>query len=112
MDLISGAVARALVMMDDASRKIGLKLVEAPLGSTLTVSALNNLGGEAVDEIDVDYAGPERNVSFNGDYLREALGRVTTENVIVRMTNDERGPIKIEEDGATDWLCLVMPQTA
>lgn len=105
-DLI-GAVVRAGVMADERSRSINLDVSSG----RMRFSARNESAGQADDEIDVDYDGPDFSVAFDVDYFKEAIDRVEGENTLIRFTPGQPGPFSIGEDRASDWFCIVMPKS-
>ena len=77
---------RAAVLSNDKLK--GVKLHIQP--DLLTIQAHNPEQEEAEDKIAIQYSGRSISVGFNVNYLLEAINVITTENVILGLT-DERG---------------------
>lgn len=72
----------------------------------LELSATSSDVGESNDFIEINYDGPEVQVSFNPIFLLDPLLRLDCDNVTIKM-NDGYGPIAISnEDG---FLYVIMP---
>ncbi len=79
------------------------------LGNKLMVLNSNNPDvGEANEEIDVDYAGEEMVVSYNVNYLIDAIAAVDEEEVSFEI-NLGMKPGVVRGMGNEDYLCIVMP---
>ncbi len=77
----------------------------------LAVSARTADTGESDESMPIEYKGDPIKISFNADYIVEALAVSTSKNVVLSM-NDPANPIQIEpviEDGNTSQLVIVMP---
>lgn len=83
---IRQALQRAAVLSNDKLK--GVKLHIQP--DLLTIQAHNPEQEEAEDKIAIQYSGRSISVGFNVNYLLEAINVITTENVILGLT-DERG---------------------
>ena len=68
-------------------------------------------GGEAEEEITVDYGGDEMSIGFNANYLLDALRQVDCEEAKFSFgTADSAGIIEpIEKSENEDFLMLLMP---
>lgn len=79
----------------------------------LTMSAATIDTGQGVEEIEVDYAGDEMVVGFNGRYLIEALNQTSAERLVFRLSSGI-GPCRVEpsvddaEHGPV--VSILMPQ--
>lgn len=104
VDLLTGAVNRALIAADKDKVKI-----ELAAGSA-TVSAGNPFqGASASEEIECDWTGEPYAFAVNGPWLIDMLSVVSTESVILQIPPDLLG-MKISETGSPDWVGILSPQ--
>ena len=76
-EAFASSLARASILTSDKFK--GVRLSLAP--STLKVQTTNAEQEEAVEEIDVDYAGEPLEVGFNVSYLQDVLFNLKTETI-------------------------------
>ncbi len=101
------SIKKAKVMLGESSRSVMMQL--AP--DVVTFSSQNTEVGEFKTEVEADFIGQPMTVSFNPDYLLDALGNMTTEQVFIRF-NNEVSPTLITEDGNDDYKYVVMPMNS
>jgi len=70
--------------------------------------AINQELGEAVEELDAKYDGPELTVAFNPEYLLDGL-EVTTGDEVSIETTDAQKPATLRSLDSSDFLYLLMP---
>ena len=75
---------------------------------TLRVAANNAEQEEAVDELDIDYAGPEIEIGFNVTYLIDALANMTQEMVRLELSDGNSSALFTIPDNA-HFKYVVMP---
>lgn len=95
VELLQGALRRTLVMASNKERSIRLAFT----AGSLAVFARADTNGEAADEIDIDYDGPDVTVTLNGVWLGEILGHIGTEAVQFRM-KDGKTPVALSATGS------------
>ncbi len=77
-------------------------------GGVLTVSSENPDLGEAIEELTVEYEGPDLKVGFNANYLVDVLSVLTGDQVELNATDDlSPGIIRSPEDEG--YTAVVMP---
>jgi DNA polymerase III subunit beta len=64
--------------------------------------------GRAREELDIEYDGGELIIAFNAKYVREVLGILTAEKVVLAL-NEALSPGLIREHENEDYLFVVMP---
>ena len=74
---LQASLQRTAIMMSDKFKGVRLNLEPG----VLRVSSNNNEQEEAIDELDVDYAGPAMEIGFNVTYLQDVLANQTQEMV-------------------------------
>ena len=98
------ALTRASVLSNEKYRGIRLALGEG----VLTISSNNPDQEEAVDELEVDYAGQPTEIGFNVTYLLEVLGAVETENARIVLKDGNSSALVTPESGEASRY-VVMP---
>ena len=98
------ALTRASVLSNEKYRGIRLALAEG----VLTISSNNPDQEEAVDELEVDYAGAATEIGFNVTYLLEVLGAIETENARIVLKDGNSSALVTPESG-DDSRYVVMP---
>lgn len=98
------ALKRVSLMAEDRTNGIRVKL-----GSEhLIIESDNPELGEAREEIDVDYDGPDLTIGFNAAYLLDALARVEGDEAFVEL-NEELDPCVVRPVDSENFLGVVMP---
>jgi DNA polymerase-3 subunit beta len=103
-ELLAHALRRVALLSVERSRAVRLALSEGKL----VMSSNNPDLGEAQEELDVDYAGPEINVGFNARYLLDALGAARSKEIQLGF-QDEMSPVQIQPIEDPEALAIVMP---
>ena len=75
---------------------------------TVTVSANNPDQEEATESVEIAYDGDQMEIGFNVNYLQEALGAVTSEEVQLHIT-DANSSCLIVSPGSDSVRYVVMP---
>jgi DNA polymerase III subunit beta len=76
-DQLTSAIKRVALMADEKSRGIKMKLGDGKA----RISSHSSEVGEADEEVQVEYGGPEINVGFNSQYLLDFLQSVNAEEI-------------------------------
>lgn len=99
----------------DALRRISLLSSDKSWGvrmslspNLLQITSDNPDLGEAKEEIEVDYPGPELAIGFNARYLLDVLNATESADVILGM-NDESSPGVITPTEDQEYTCVIMP---
>jgi DNA polymerase-3 subunit beta len=104
VDLLTGAMRRALIMQTEKVKSVRLTC-EA---GVLTLSARNMRMGESDDAIDVDASG-DFAITVKGPQFLDVLARIRTESVVVKLDAASKAPLTINETGEPTTFYLVTP---
>lgn len=104
VDLLTGAVRRALVMQTEKVRLLRLSCVDG----ALSITGRNMQTGESSDLIDVDVNG-DFDLAFNGVRLLEVLGQIKTESVICKFHSTQPQLMTVSATGETRSMIGLMP---
>ncbi|MEJ2470602.1 MAG: DNA polymerase III subunit beta [Desulfuromonadales bacterium] len=98
------ALRRMIIVSSEKSRGVKMKLQQ----NLLEVSSSNPELGDAREELDIDYQGPEISVGFNARYMLDILQVQDQQRIaIILKDNLSPGLIKpVDEDG---YLAVIMP---
>jgi DNA polymerase-3 subunit beta len=110
---LSAAVKRVALLTGDRARAVRLSF--AP--DQLTVSAANPDLGEAREEVDCQYQGPEFQLGINPDYLEDFLSAVATPQVRLELKDENTQTVGFPHADGDDgdrggdgrYLCVIMP---
>lgn len=98
------ALRRMLILSSEKSR--GVKMQIKP--GLLEVSSSNPEFGDAHEELDLDYQGPEMTIGFNARYLLDILQ--VQDDLRVRMIfKDQLSPGMLRPEKGDDFMAVVMP---
>lgn len=103
-DAFLHALRRMSILSSDKTR--GIKLSIKP--GSLNISSSNPELGEAHEDLDVVYDGPEITLGFNARYLIDILNSQTDAELILQL-RDNTSPGVIQPYKDTDVLAVVMP---
>jgi DNA polymerase III subunit beta len=96
---LAAAVRRVRLMSDPATRAVRILLSGTDF-STATVSAQQPTGAWATEEIGVEWAGGDRTLVFNHEYLTNLLSLFEAEQLTLRLGEDTKNkpsPVLIQE---------------
>ena len=98
------ALRRMIILSSEKSRGVKMNFKD----NILEVSSSNPELGDAREELDIDYQGPELSVGFNARYLLDILQVQNQDNIrMILKDNLSPGLIKpVDEDG---YLAVIMP---
>jgi len=99
-----GALSRASILTSEKFK--GVRFTLSP--GTLKVQTTNAEQEEALEELDVDYAGEPLDIGFNVTYLLDVLGNLKTEQVKVEF-GDANSSALISVPGDEGFKYVVMP---
>lgn len=104
VDLLTGAVRRAMVMQTEKVRVLRLACVDG----SLSISGKNMQTGESSDSIDVDVDG-DFELAFNGVRLLSILGQIKTESVVCKFHATQPQIMTVSATGETRSMIGLMP---
>lgn len=100
------AVQRVALLTGDRARAIRLGFDDGKV----MISAANPDLGEAVEEVEGDYAGGEIRIGINPDYLVQFLGALGTDRVRLELKDENTQCVGLPVDGSDRrYLCVIMP---
>ena len=104
-EVLTHAVRRVALLSAERSRAIKFELSTG----LLKLSSQNQeLGGEAHEELDVDYAGEDLTIAFNARYLIDCLNALSSKEVRLGF-QDALSPAQVVPIDDDDTLAVVMP---
>jgi len=104
VDAFSRALRRVVLLSAERSRAVKFELSDGQL----KLSSNNPDLGDALEELDVDYAGEPLTVAFNARYLIDALSSVKAKEVRLGF-KDATSPAQLTPTDDDDALAVVMP---
>jgi DNA polymerase-3 subunit beta len=107
-DQFSRALRRVSLLANERSRAVRI----AVSAGKMEISSQNPDLGEARETIDVDYAAPDVQVSFNGQYLLDFATAVTEPRIRLELKDDSsQGLLQRsgEASGVAEYRYVVMP---
>ncbi len=98
------ALRRMSILSSEKSRGVKLSLREG----LLEISSSNPDLGDAREDLEVDYTGPELSIGFNARYLLDILQALESEKVQLKV-KDNISPGMVTPPTEGDYLAVVMP---
>ena len=98
------SLTRASVLSHEKYRGVRMALADG----TLTISSNNPEQEEAIDELEIDYAGEPAEIGFNVTYLLDVLGAIDAVNARLRL-KDGASSVLITPESTGDAKYVVMP---
>jgi DNA polymerase-3 subunit beta len=99
----SAAADRVATVSSDRGRAVKVSLADGKV----TLSVVNPDAGNAVDELDAEYASDSMDIGFNSRYLHEIIGQVQGDTLEVNLA-DPGSPTLFKGSDA-DSLYVLMP---
>ncbi len=100
-ELMLETVNRIAVMSNDKQNSVKLKMAD----NCLEIST-RSADGEAKEPIEIEYSGPEIQIGFNPDFLKDPLGNISKDEVFFEF-KDEMSPGVFKT--LDNFMCVVMP---
>lgn len=101
----ASAVDRVSTVSSDRGRAIKLSLAQ----NRLTMTVNNPDSGDAVEEMDVDYADDDNfHIGFNSRYLLDICGELGGDDAVIKLS-DPGAPALLYSVGDTNSLFVLMP---
>ncbi|MCD6170664.1 MAG: DNA polymerase III subunit beta [Candidatus Latescibacteria bacterium] len=104
----SSAIRRVSALSDSDTHQVCFSIRK---GSVRLSASSQEMGGEATEEVDVQYDNEDLDIGYNANYVLEILRRMRSEKVVFELdTPTSAGIIRpIEQPEGEDYLCLIMP---
>ncbi|BCR02939.1 DNA polymerase III subunit beta [Desulfuromonas versatilis] len=103
-DLLLHSLRRMSILSSEKSRGVKLFLRT----DLLEISSSNPELGDAREDLEIEYQGPELSIGFNARYLMDILQAQDAEKVVLKL-KDNLSPGLINPAEETDYLAVVMP---
>jgi DNA polymerase III subunit beta len=98
------ALRRVALLSAEHSRAVKVELADGKLQLSSRTPDL----GEAQEELDVDYAGPNVGIGFNARYLLECLGALGAKEIRLGL-RDGGSPVEVRPTDDLESVAVVMP---
>jgi len=103
-DQLRGSLSRAAILSNEKYKGVRLALEK----NGLTISSNNPDQEEAIDELEVDYAGDSMEIGFNVSYLLDVLNNIDGENARIFM-KDGNSSILVTPESHNQNKYVIMP---
>jgi DNA polymerase-3 subunit beta len=103
-DGLGGALRRVSLMANEKSRMVKLRFADG----TLSIFSDTTEVGEASEEIEINYKGPEILIGFNSRYILDFLSIVEDETLRLEL-KDSLSSTLISPSDSKEYFCVVMP---
>jgi DNA polymerase-3 subunit beta len=104
--LLAEAVQRVALLTGDRARAVRMSFSD----DKLMISAANPDLGEAVEEVECQYAGGELRVGINPDYMNQFLSALDTDQVRFELKDENTQCVGFPVEGSDmRYLCVIMP---
>ncbi len=74
----------------------------------LEITSNNPELGDAKEELDIEYAGPDIKIGFNARYIEDVLKNIEQEKIEIEL-NDQTSPGVVKAQGKDNYINVVMP---
>lgn len=103
-DALKQAVSRVMILSNEKYRGVEFKVNDLEL----TINTNNPDNEEANEIIDIEYYGDSIDIAFNAQYIIEAISHVSSDNVVLRIAENNSCCFLTEVDDS-DYDFIVMP---
>jgi len=103
-DVFLSSLKRVSLLANQKSKAVTLHLTS----DKMDISSNNPELGDAKEEIEVKYSGPELKIGFNAKYLTDVLTAVNENEILIEL-NDQLSPGLIKPNNDKTYTCVVMP---
>lgn len=103
-DIFYHSLKRISILSNEKSKGIKLTIKE----NILELSSSNQEFGEAREELDIDYLGPEITIGYNARYIMDVLQNQDADKIEIHI-KDHLSPGLIKSFNDDDYLAVIMP---
>ncbi|MFN3455445.1 MAG: DNA polymerase III subunit beta, partial [Pseudobdellovibrio sp.] len=103
-EIILSSLKKVSLLANQKSKAILLTFTN----NRLEITSSNPELGDAKDELDINYSGPDIKIGFNARYIEDVLKNIEQENVEIEL-NDQVSPGVLKAHGTNDYINVVMP---
>lgn len=104
-DALLKAVRRVGILASEKSSPVKLSLK----GAALTIQSNTPDLGEAEEEVEVEYSGPDMVLAYNARYLQDCLKVIGSAKVELKLSTTLNPALMVPAGGSSDYLYVVMP---
>ena len=103
-EAILSSLKRVSLLANQKSKAIMMCFSE----NKLEITSNNPELGDAKEELDISYSGPELKIGFNAKYIEDVLKNIDQENIELEV-NDQLSPGVLKSHNKNDYINVVMP---
>lgn len=103
-EAILSSLKRVSLLANQKSKAIMMSFSQ----SRLEITSNNPELGDAKEELDINYTGPDLKIGFNARYIEDVLKNIDQENVEFEL-NDQLSPGVVKSHERSDYINVVMP---
>ena len=103
-DAILSCLKRVSLLANQKSKAIMMSFSQ----DKLEITSSNPELGDAKEELDINYKGPDLKIGFNARYVEDVLKNIEQENVEFEL-NDQLSPGVLKAHNSNDYINVVMP---
>ena len=103
-DLILSSLKRVSLLANQKSKAILFSFS----ANKLEITSSNPELGDAKEELDLDYSGPDIKIGFNARYIEDVLKNIEQDKIEIEL-NDQVSPGIIKGHANSDYINVVMP---
>lgn len=103
-EAILSSLKRVSLLANQKSKAIMMSFSQ----SRLEITSNNPELGDAKEELDINYSGPDLKIGFNARYIEDVLKNIDQENVEFEL-NDQLSPGVVKSHERSDYINVVMP---
>ena len=103
-EIILSSLKKVSLLANQKSKAILLTFT----ANKLEITSSNPELGDAKDELDIEYSGPDLKIGFNARYIEDVLKNIEQENVELEV-NDQISPGILKAHDKNDYINVVMP---
>ena len=105
-EAFSAAIGRVALLSHETSRAIRISLE----GGMMVISSSHPEVGEAREELEVSYEGPDLSIGFNAKYLSDFIGTIDGSEVVLELKGEAAaGLLRPMEAGEGVYKYVIMP---
>lgn len=107
-ELLHSAIRRMAVLSNSTTREVRFAIRS---GFMELSSSSHDIGGEAKEEVPVQYVGDDLNTAYDYRFLLEIIDRMESEEIILKLDTPVSAGLIVpaEHQEGEDYLCLLMP---
>jgi DNA polymerase III subunit beta len=101
---VKDSLARVSVLANEKFKSVTLDIQQG----IIKISANNPEHDEAIEELETDYAGEAITITFNAQYISDALSNIESENALLTVASNASSCF-VDEPQQCEYKFIVMP---